>query len=65
MRGAEASIRRFRPVLAVALYHRLRDFWEIPDFIAGLGLGYRFYFDHFTIYEEETILFAIPASEDR
>jgi len=56
--GAEQSIRRFRPKLAICVYHRLRDFWEIPQWIDGLGLGYRFHLRHFTIHLEETVLFA-------
>lgn len=39
--GALATIRRHRPVLAVAGYHRWDDLWRIPEFISGLDLGYR------------------------
>jgi FkbM family methyltransferase len=58
LRGAEESIRRFKPKLAITVYHSLEDFWEIPQWIAQLGLGYQFYLRHFTIHEEETVLFA-------
>jgi FkbM family methyltransferase len=60
LHGAEAAIRRFRPKIAVAVYHRLEDFVTIPRFLADLGLGYRFYLDHFSVKWEETILFATP-----
>ncbi len=60
LRGAEASIRRFRPKIAVAVYHRLEDFVTIPRFLADLGVGYRFVLDHFSVKWEETILFADP-----
>jgi FkbM family methyltransferase len=56
--GAEACIRRFKPKLAITVYHSLEDFWEIPRWIDGLGLGYKFYLRHFTIHSEETVLFA-------
>lgn len=56
--GAERTIRRDRPQLAISLYHDLRHFASIPNWIAGLKLGYRFYLEHFTIHQEETILFA-------
>ncbi len=39
--GAEALIRRHRPLLAIAGYHRWDDLWRIPEWIAGLGLDYR------------------------
>jgi FkbM family methyltransferase len=58
LRGAEETIRRFQPRLAVSLYHRNEDFVEIPRYLAGLGVGYRFHLDHFTIHDEETVLFA-------
>jgi FkbM family methyltransferase len=61
LRGAEATLRKYRPALAIAIYHRDRDFVDIPLFLDGLGLGYRFYLDHFTIYGEETVLFATAA----
>jgi FkbM family methyltransferase len=58
LQGAENTLRRHRPKLAVCVYHDLEDFWKIPQFIDGLGLGYRFYLRHFTIHAEETVLFA-------
>jgi FkbM family methyltransferase len=58
LRGATQSLKKFKPKLAVALYHNGRDFQEIPEFIEKLGCGYRFYLNHSTIHQEETILFA-------
>lgn len=58
LRGAARTIARFRPRLAISLYHRLSDFWEIPEFVRSLGLGYRFRLGHFSIHREETVLFA-------
>jgi FkbM family methyltransferase len=63
LRGSEESIRRFQPKLAITVYHSLADFWEIPQWIAQLGLGYQFYLRHFTIHEEETVLFAKAAKK--
>lgn len=58
LKGAEKSIRRFKPKLAISIYHKPQDFWEIPQWIDSLRLGYKFYIRHFTIHAEETILFA-------
>jgi FkbM family methyltransferase len=58
LRGAERVIREFRPRLAITVYHSPADFWQIPQFIDSLGLGYRFYLRHFTIHAEETVLYA-------
>lgn len=58
LRGAADTIRRYRPRLAISIYHRLSDFLDIPEYIAGLVPGYRFYIRHLTIHAEETVLFA-------
>jgi FkbM family methyltransferase len=56
--GAEQTIRKHRPQLAISVYHDLNHFGSIPNWLAGLNLGYRLYLDHFTIHQEETVLFA-------
>lgn len=58
LKGAEKTIRSFKPKLAITLYHRLQDFVTIPRWLSDLNLGYRFFLDHFSINEEETVLFA-------
>jgi hypothetical protein len=58
LKGAERVLRSFKPKLAISVYHNLRDFWEIPQWLNDLKLGYEFYLRHFTIHHEETVLFA-------
>ena len=58
LKGAEQTIRKYKPRLAVTLYHHLRDFVTIPKYLNDLNLGYKFYMDHFSINQEETVLFA-------
>jgi FkbM family methyltransferase len=58
LRGAEQTLRQFRPKLGISVYHKLEDFWTIPRYLDELGLGYTFYLRHFTIHAEETVLFA-------
>ncbi len=58
LRGAESTIRRWRPKLAVSLYHRPEDFFSIPSWIDSLGIGYRLFLDHYSIHHEKTVLFA-------
>jgi hypothetical protein len=60
LRGAESVLKQFKPKLAISVYHNFKDFWTIPQYLAQLGLGYRFYLRHFTIHAEETVLFAKP-----
>jgi len=59
LKGATGVLKKYKPKLAVALYHRGKDFKEIPEFINSLNCGYRFFLNHSTIHQEETILFAL------
>lgn len=58
LEGAAETIKKFKPKLAICIYHSLEDFFRIPQFIDGLGLGYKFYIDHFTHADGETVLYA-------
>lgn len=60
LKGAEKTIRSFKPRLAISVYHQADDVIDIPTYIKDLGLDYEFFLDHFTIYGEETVLFARP-----
>jgi FkbM family methyltransferase len=61
LRGAESTLRRFRPRLAIAAYHKPEDLVTIPEYLDSLGVGYRFRLGHFTVHLEETVLFAAAA----
>jgi FkbM family methyltransferase len=58
LKGAVETIRRYKPQLAVCLYHKHSDFWEIPRFLKELVPDYEFYFDHFALNLFESVLFA-------
>jgi hypothetical protein len=58
LKGAEQTIKKFRPKLAITVYHHFQDFWTIPQYIDSLALGYRFEMRHFTIHAEETLIYA-------
>ena len=59
LEGSRASLERFRPRLAISIYHRPDDFTRIPLWVDNLDLGYRCYIDHHTIHQEETVLYAV------
>lgn len=42
IRGAVETIKKFCPVLSIAIYHNPNDFFGIKPFIESLDLGYRF-----------------------
>lgn len=61
LHGAVNTIKKYRPKLAICIYHKYTDFIDIPKFINNLDLGYKFYVRH---HEKsnfcETVLYAIP-----
>jgi len=57
IKGALSSIARFKPKLAISIYHKPDDLFEICNFLHEQGLGYKFYIDHYTIHAEETVLY--------
>ncbi|MDM9583773.1 FkbM family methyltransferase [Nostoc sp. GT001] len=58
LHGAVETIRKFRPKLAISIYHRPNDIFDIPIFIHSLDIGYQLYIDHYTIHLGETVLYA-------
>lgn len=59
LRGAEKIIREQRPRLAICVYHKPEDIWEIPSLILSCNPDYRLYLRHYSITETETVLYAI------
>lgn len=56
--GAEETIRRFKPRLAISIYHRPEDMIEIPRLIRRICPDYRFRFGHHSIGNGESVLYA-------
>jgi len=48
IRGAQETIRKFKPALIICLYHRGQDFFEIPRLIKELVPQYKFRFVNFS-----------------
>ena len=59
LKGAINVLKKYKPKLAISIYHSLDDFVDIPLFLNSLNLGYKFYIKHGTIHHEETVLLAI------
>lgn len=61
LKGARKTLARSRPRLAISLYHRPQDFFEIPLWLKRNFPWYRLHLEHYTIFHEETVLFARAA----
>lgn len=59
IRGAEKKIKTWKPMLAIAVYHRPEDIWQIPLAIRELRPDYKFYLRHYTQFYHETVLYCI------
>lgn len=62
--GAQKMITKYKPDLAVCVYHYISDLWRIPNLIHSWNLGYRFYLRAHSSATMETVLYAIVRDED-
>lgn len=59
LKGAEQTIRKWRPKLAICIYHKREDLWEIPQYIKGLVPDYKFYIRAYDDTWCELVLYAL------
>ena len=59
LKGAKKIINKFKPKLAISIYHKDDDFFEIPLYLNENFPFYEFYLGHYSIHREETVLYAI------
>ena len=60
LRGAEKLIRRHAPALAISVYHRPDDLFELPLMLSSWRPDYRFFLRCYGSHAMETVLYAIP-----
>ncbi len=59
LRGAEKTIRRCKPRLAICVYHRIEDLVTIPQYIKSLRPDYRLYLRKYWPNALECVLYAV------
>ena len=57
LKGAAKMIQKYRPKMAICIYHKPEDIWEIPKYIDTLVPEYKFYIRHFGWRYTGTILY--------
>ena len=61
LQGAKATISLFRPRMAISIYHKSQDYFEIPKYIESVFGNYRMFIENYTISDAETILYCLPS----
>lgn len=56
--GAQETIKKYKPRLAIAVYHKSEDIFDIPLYILQLNGTYKFKMRHYSSCSCETVLYA-------
>ena len=59
LQGAQYTIKKYRPTLAISLYHKPEHLFTIPLLINGWNLGYKFYIRSHGNNLLETVLYCV------
>lgn len=59
IKGAKEVIQRNKPKLAICVYHKVSDLWEIPLLIHAIEPKYNLYMRKHSLCQNETVLYAI------
>jgi FkbM family methyltransferase len=62
LQGGRNAIRKWRPRLALSVYHRAADLWRIPQLVLELDPGYKLYLRQHDGGIIETVLYALAAA---
>lgn len=63
LKGASKLIKESKPKLAICVYHKPEDLFEILELIDSWGIHYKYYFRHYNRGIAGTILYCIPQGE--
>lgn len=57
--GAENIIKKYKPIIAVCIYHKQEHFWEIPNFLLSIKPSYKIFLNHYTEGICETVMYFV------
>ncbi len=58
LKGAQETIKKYRPTLAISIYHKPEDIVQLPQFIKSLVPEYKLYLRNYHLDCTETVLYA-------
>lgn len=59
LEGAKNLIRKYKPKLAISVYHKRDDIYNIPKLVLNLVPEYKLWLRHYSLLQYETILYCI------
>jgi FkbM family methyltransferase len=65
LKGAAVTIKKYKPTLAISIYHSIKDIIEIPKFLSELVPEYCFYLRHHSAHIFETVLYAVVERNEK
>jgi len=57
LRGAKQIISKYKPKLAICVYHNQSDFWRVPETVLSYRNDYKIYLRHYTEGALETVMY--------
>jgi FkbM family methyltransferase len=60
LKSSHETILKWKPKLAICVYHRYDDLWVITNLVRERYPFYDLYLGHYTLHSEETVLYARP-----
>lgn len=61
--GAENLIKKYKPKMAICVYHSSEDMWKIPEIVLNMNPDYKVFLRHYTESIYETVMFFIPGTK--
>ena len=66
LEGSKEIIKKNKPILAICIYHKKEDFFDIPELIKSIEpYEYDFYIRQYRFGQSETVLYAMPKSRKK
>ncbi len=65
LKGGVETLKRDRPQLAICIYHKKEDFFQIPLFLDSILTNYQYRLGHYSPGSLETVWYAIPEQESQ
>lgn len=58
--GAKKTIKKYKPILAICVYHKAEDWYKIPEKVLAINSKYKVYLRHYMEGIFETVMYFIP-----